>query len=69
MPSTFSARENKALLAICVSCLKPTQTVLMVGLTGTENGNGPKQYSVCFPCANKGWRPPGFNGVYVPRPE
>ena len=67
MPSTFSARENKALTAICVSCLKPTPTALMISLTGSGNGSGPRQYSVCFACANKGWRPPGFSGIYSPR--
>jgi hypothetical protein len=69
MPSTFSARENKALTASCVSCMKPTPTALMVSLVGSENDSGPKQYSVCFVCANKGWRPPGFSSVYSSRYE
>lgn len=69
MPSTFSAKENKALTAMCVSCLKPTPTALMVSLAGSENGSGLKQYSVCFVCANKGWRPPGFRGIYASRYE
>jgi hypothetical protein len=69
MPSAFSARDNKALTAICMSCQKPTPTALMVSLPGPENGSGAKQYSVCFVCANKGWRPPGFSGVYSSRQE
>jgi len=39
----------------------------MVALTGNENGKR-LQFSVCVACADKGWRPPGFSGIYQPRP-
>jgi hypothetical protein len=67
MPSD-KARENKALVATCAACNKTASTEVMVSLTGRENGK-PKAYVVCDVCANKGWRPPGFSGVYAVRPE
>jgi len=63
MPSAFSARDNAALTATCCACQKTTPTELMVSLTGNQDG-GHKYYSVCLACAGKGWRPPGFAGVY-----
>jgi hypothetical protein len=39
----------------------------MVSLLGRENGKY-KQFNVCLVCANGGWRPPGFEGIYTPRP-
>jgi hypothetical protein len=66
MPSE-KAKENKSLTATCVTCNKPGSTETMVGLTGRDNGR-PKQFTVCIPCANQGWRPPGFAGVYTVRP-
>ncbi len=66
MPSE-KAKENKALAATCVACQKAASTEVMVSLTGRENGR-PKQYAVCVACADKGWRPPGFSGLYQPRP-
>lgn len=68
MPSAFSAKENKALVAICFACQKTTPTALMISLAGRENGRL-KYYSACLSCANEGWRPPGFSGVYQPRYE
>ena len=38
-----------------------------VALMGAEDGRS-KQFIVCIPCANKGWRPPGFAGLYSVRP-
>ena len=66
MPSD-KAKENKALTATCVACNKPVSTESAVALTGIENG-AHQQFTVCVVCANKGWRPPGFNGVYRIRP-
>jgi hypothetical protein len=66
MPSE-KAKENKALVATCVACQKAVSTEMMVALTGNENGKR-RQFSVCVPCADKGWRPPGFSGIYQPRP-
>lgn len=66
MPSD-KARENKALVATCVACGKSVSTESMVSLTGRENGTV-AGYTVCVACANKGWRPPGFAGVYNIRP-
>ena len=57
------AKENKALTATCVACNKAVSTETAVSLTGTEEGVR-KPFVVCIPCANKGWRPPGFAGVY-----
>ncbi len=67
MPSD-KAIENKALVATCVACKRPVSTELMVSLSGRDNGK-PKAYSVCVACANHGWRPPGFAGVYAIRPD
>jgi hypothetical protein len=66
MPSE-KAKENKALVAVCAACNKPFSTEVMVSLTGRDNGR-PRPYSVCVACADKGWRPPGFSGVYRSRP-
>jgi hypothetical protein len=63
MPSTFSAKDNVALAATCRACQKTIPTSLMVSLNGHEDGIL-KYYSVCLVCAGKGWRPPGFAGVY-----
>jgi hypothetical protein len=65
MPSE-KAKENKSLVATCVACNKPVSTESAVALTGSENGTR-KQFVVCIPCANKGFRPPGFAGVYTVR--
>jgi len=66
MPSE-KAKDNKALVATCVACNKVVSTESMVSLLGRENGKF-KQFDVCFVCANGGWRPPGFEGIYTPRP-
>ncbi|HUO05194.1 MAG TPA: hypothetical protein VMU16_08355 [Candidatus Binataceae bacterium] len=66
MPSE-KAKENKALMAVCAACSKPISTETAVALTGVEDGRR-KQFAVCIPCANGGWRPPGFSGVYTVRP-
>jgi hypothetical protein len=66
MPSD-KAKANKALSATCAACNKPISTESAVSLTGSENGTR-KQYVVCVPCANAGWRPPGYSGVYTHRP-
>lgn len=66
MPSD-KARENKALVAICEACNKSVSTEIMVSLPGRDNGK-PRWWRVCVACANKGWRPPGFSGVYTTRP-
>ena len=66
MPSE-KAKENKALIATCVACNKAVSTETAVSLTGMEDGRR-KPFVVCIPCANKGWRPPGFAGVYTVRP-
>jgi hypothetical protein len=66
MPSE-KAKENKSLQAMCLACQKHFSPEVMVSLPGTENGTR-KLFSVCIPCANKGWRPPGFRGVYTGRP-
>lgn len=67
MPSD-KAKQNKALTATCVACKKPVSTESAVALTGVEDGRH-KQYVVCNACANGGWRPPGFVGLYALRPE
>ena len=67
MPSD-KAKQNKALSATCVACNKPVSTESAVSLTGIEDGRH-KQYVVCNACANKGWRPPGFAGLYTARQE
>ena len=61
------AKENKALTATCVACNKAVSTETAVSLTGIEDGRR-KPFVVCISCANKGWRPPGFTGVYTVRP-
>ena len=66
MPSE-KAKDNKALAAICVACNKAVSTETMVSLLGRDNGKY-QQFKVCLPCANGGWRPPGFEGIYTPRP-
>ncbi len=66
MPSE-KAKENKALSAICAACEKTVSTEMMVALPGRENGR-PRLFPVCLACANGGWRPPGFRGIYVCRP-
>ncbi|MFZ1120609.1 MAG: hypothetical protein WB580_08620 [Candidatus Binataceae bacterium] len=66
MPSE-KAKDNKALAATCVACAKAVSTESMVSLLGRENGKY-KQFDVCLVCANGGWRPPGFEGIYTPRP-
>ena len=63
MPSE-KAKGNKALVATCVACQKSLSTEMMVSLSGREDGRS-KQFTVCIPCANGGWRPPGFIGVYT----
>lgn len=68
MPSGFSAKDNKALVAACLACQKITPTALMISLAGAENGR-PKYSAVCLSCANNGWRPPGFSRLYQPRYE
>jgi len=67
MPSE-KAKDNKTLVATCVVCNKPASTESMVRLRGREDGVV-KSWTVCVPCANKGWRPLGFMGVYATRPE
>jgi hypothetical protein len=66
MPSE-KAKENKALTVTCVACSKAVSTETAVSLNGAEEGKR-KSFVVCIPCANKGWRPPGFSGVYTVRP-
>lgn len=39
----------------------------MISLIGRVDGNY-KKFDVCLECANGGWRPPGFEGIYTPRP-
>jgi hypothetical protein len=51
------SQGNKALVATCIACQKTLSTEVMVSLTGCEDGR-PKQFTVCVPCANAGWRPP-----------
>jgi uncharacterized protein with PIN domain len=65
MPSE-KAKQNKALMATCVACKKAVSTESAVALTGVENGRH-QQYVVCVACANGGWRPPGFAGLYTAR--
>jgi uncharacterized protein with PIN domain len=67
MPSE-KAKENKALTAVCAACAKPFSPEVMVALTGRENGK-PRQFAVCIACADSGWRPPHFGGVYTFRPQ
>ena len=67
MPSE-KAKENKTLVATCAACNKPVSVETAVSLRGREEGVA-RNWTVCVPCANKGWRPPGFAGVYAVRPE
>ncbi|MGH7779454.1 MAG: hypothetical protein ACREQR_06480 [Candidatus Binataceae bacterium] len=67
MPSD-KAKENKALVATCAGCAKSVSTESAVALMGADNGRR-KQFVVCVTCANNGWRPPGFAGVYSSRPR
>ncbi len=67
MPSE-KAKENKALVATCSACGKKVSTESAVALMGLEDGRR-KQFVVCVGCANHGWRPPGFAGIYSPRPQ
>jgi len=67
MPSE-KAKDNKALVATCAACQKSLSTEVMVSLSGRDNGRL-RQFTVCVPCANGGWRPPGFSGIYMYRPE
>jgi hypothetical protein len=60
------AKQNKALTATCVACNKPVSTEMAVALMGLDNG-ARRPFVVCFACANGGWRPPGFAGVYTVR--
>ena len=66
MPSE-KAKDNKTLAAACVACGKSVSTENMVSLRGRENGKY-KQFDVCLVCANGGWRPPEFEGIYTARP-
>lgn len=66
MPSD-RAKDNKSLVATCVACGKSVSTESAVALAGVEEGRR-KQFVACVACANNGWRPPGFTGVYAPRP-
>jgi hypothetical protein len=36
MPSAFSAKDNKALIAVCLACQKITPTSLMISLAGRK---------------------------------
>lgn len=67
MPSE-KAKENKALAATCCVCEKSFSTEMMVAMPGSEDGRR-RQYPVCIGCAQKGWRPPGFSGIYTFRPQ
>jgi len=67
MPSE-KAKENKALTAICVACQKGFSPEVMVALPGAENGRR-KRFPVCINCAEHGWRPPGFDGIFSFRPQ
>ena len=67
MPSE-KAKDNKALVAVCAACAKPFSPEVMVSLAGREDGKR-KQFAVCIECANHGWRPPQFTGVYTFRPQ
>ncbi|HYB90684.1 MAG TPA: hypothetical protein VEC38_06540 [Candidatus Binataceae bacterium] len=67
MPSE-KAKDNRSLIATCVACKKPVSTELAVTLAGEEDGRRTLSV-VCVGCANNGWRPPGFRGVYAVRPD
>ncbi len=65
MPSE-KAKDNKSLMATCIACQKSFSTEIMVALAGIEDAKR-RQYPVCVACADKGWRPPGFSGIYRSR--
>jgi hypothetical protein len=67
MPSE-RAKENKALVATCEACGKNFSAEVMVSLSGCESGRS-RSHSVCIACADGGWRPPGFSGIYLFRPR
>jgi hypothetical protein len=47
MPSTFSAKDSKSLVAISFACQKTTPTAAMTSLAGWENGQL-KHFPVCL---------------------
>ena len=55
------AKDNKTLTAKCGSCGKDLAAVEMLGLKSVVNGKR-TLVSVCRPCHEKGWRPPGYVG-------
>jgi uncharacterized protein with PIN domain len=67
MPSE-KAKENKALAATCVACQKSFSPEVMVTLPGLVNGRR-KPFPVCVTCAQSGWRPPHFDGIFSYRPQ
>ncbi|MHB8383598.1 MAG: hypothetical protein ACYDC3_14820 [Candidatus Binataceae bacterium] len=67
MPSE-KGKDNKSLVVMCAACAKPVSTESAVALMGAEDGRR-KQSVVCVICANAGWRPPGFAGLYSTRPR
>jgi len=67
MPSE-KAKDNKALVATCAACQKSFSPEVMVSLPGLDGGRS-KHYAVCVACADQGWRPPGFTGIYSFRPQ
>ena len=66
MPSK-KAKDKKVSVATCVVCNKAISTRAIISLLGREEGKY-RQFNVCLSCANDGWRPPGFEGLYTPRP-
>jgi hypothetical protein len=68
MPSE-KAKDNKTLVAVCAACNKTQSTELMVSLAGRRENGRSHYFAVCIACADDGWRPPGFNGVYTFRPR
>lgn len=68
MPSEKAKDNEKTPTATCVACSKAVSTESMVSLIGRDDGKY-KQFSICMPCANGGYRPPGFEGIYTPRPR
>jgi hypothetical protein len=67
MPSA-KAKDNKALVATCAACGKTFSTEVMVALPGRVDGRT-RPFAVCIVCADGGWRPPGFSGIYSYRPS
>jgi hypothetical protein len=47
MSSTFSAKDNKALVAICIACEKTIPTASMISLADRENDQV-KHFPVCL---------------------